>query len=88
MRSETGTPAGNSLAPGRSRGSFGLPPPVQGYTRPDKLNRAKGPRALEEAVDGSQKAGKGKSQSEDRRARLQRVEDNHRRNCKQAKECK
>ena len=60
-------------------------PSLYGDQRPNCLKHSEGPRPLEESVDGTKDTGCRKGQDERSTAIFQRVADQHRGNCRQAK---
>ena len=67
--------------------SFARAPTLESDDRPDSLYQSERPRSLEESVDRSQCAGPCERHHEPRAALLQRIEDQHRCDREQAKEC-
>src|SRR5262245_45630702 len=63
------------------------PPASDGDYRPDRFDDSEGPRTLQESVNRAQYTGAGKTNDVSRVAILERVEDQHRGHCEQAKEC-
>src|ERR1700736_5058780 len=63
----------SAVAPARPH-----PPALHRHPGPHRLDHAKRPRALEEAIGRRQPAGRGEGEDECRAARLERVEHEHR----------
>jgi hypothetical protein len=50
---------------------------MQSHDRPDSLHHAKRPRALQEAIDGAERAGPGERQNEPRAAIFHGIAEQH-----------
>jgi hypothetical protein len=60
------------------------PPAPERHHRPHGFDRAKRPRTLQKAIDGSKRTGHSESKNEPWAALFQRIKDQHRRHCEQS----